>query len=55
MVWVKNVDMKPAFICGECGLGYKDAKTALACEEFCKKNKACSPEIAKKAIYNPES
>jgi len=54
MVWVKNVGMKPAYICDEGDLGYADAKTALQCEEFCKKNHACSPEIAKKAIYNPE-
>ncbi|MFZ5867222.1 MAG: hypothetical protein ACOYXY_15155 [Thermodesulfobacteriota bacterium] len=51
LVWVKNIGMKPAFICGECGLGFSDAKTALACEEYCRKNKSCSPEIAKRAIY----
>lgn len=53
MVWVKNVGMKPAFVCGSCGLGFRDAKVALACEEHCGKNKSCSPEIAKKACYHP--
>jgi hypothetical protein len=50
MVWVKNVGMKAAFVCGQCGLVFRDAKTALQCEEFCKKHNACSPEIAKKAM-----
>jgi hypothetical protein len=54
MVWIKNVGMKPVYICGECGLGYRDAKTALECEEFCSKNKACSSEIMKKAVYHPD-
>ena len=54
MVWVKNVAGKAVFICDVCGFGYTNAKTALACEDFCKKNKACSPEIAKKAVYRPE-
>ena len=53
MVWVKNVGMKPAYICDVCGLGYADAKTALACEEFCRKNNSCSTELAKQAIYRP--
>jgi hypothetical protein len=53
MVWVKNVGMKPCFICGECGLGYKDARLAVRCEEFCRANKSCSPEIARKAVYRP--
>ena len=53
MVWVKNVGMKAAFICDRCGLGYLDPKTALSCEEYCRKNSACSPEIAKKAFYRP--
>jgi hypothetical protein len=55
MVWVKHVSMKPVFVCGLCGLGYPDAKTALACEAFCGKNHARSSIIAKKAIYRPES
>ncbi len=53
MVWIKNVGMKPCYICGECGLGFRDPKTALLCEEYCRSHKACSPEIAKKAIYQP--
>lgn len=53
MVWIKNVGMKPCYICAECGLGYRDAKTALLCEEYCRKNKSCSPKIAGMAIYKP--
>jgi hypothetical protein len=45
--------MKPAYICDACGFGYSDAKTALQCEEFCKKHRSCSIEITKKAIYRP--
>ncbi|HSB47304.1 MAG TPA: hypothetical protein VLD37_04765 [Candidatus Bilamarchaeum sp.] len=50
MVWVKNVGMKPAFVCNACGLAFRDAKVALACEEYCTKHNACSREIAKKAM-----
>jgi len=53
MVWVKNVGMLPAYVCDSCGFGYRDAKTALACEEHCKKNKSCSVELASKAVYRP--
>ena len=54
MVWIKNVGMKPIYICDVCGLGYSDAKTALECERYCAENKACSPEIAKKAVHHPD-
>ena len=53
MVWVKNVDMKPAYICSECSFGYADARLALLCEDFCKEHKSPSPEITKKAIIRP--
>jgi len=53
MVWLKNVGMKPVFICDVCGFGYATAKTALTCEEYCRKNKIPSPEITKKAVYAP--
>jgi hypothetical protein len=53
MVWVKNVDMKPAYICSECGFGYADARLALLCEDFCNEHKSPSPEITKKAVMNP--
>ncbi|MFN7990942.1 MAG: hypothetical protein U0R44_02165 [Candidatus Micrarchaeia archaeon] len=53
MVWIKNVSMKAAYICGECGLGFADARTALSCEGYCRAHRACSPEIARKAIYRP--
>ena len=54
MVWVKSVGMKPVHVCGECGHGYKDPRTALECEKYCKEHKACSPVITKKAVYRPE-
>ena len=50
MVWVKNIGMRAAYVCDSCGLAFRDAKVAISCEEFCKKNKACSTEIAKLAI-----
>ncbi|MEW6722145.1 MAG: hypothetical protein AB1324_02700 [Candidatus Micrarchaeota archaeon] len=53
MVWVKNVGMKPCYVCGSCGFGYRDAKTALECEDFCRKNHSCSPAIVAKANYKP--
>lgn len=54
MVWVKRVGMKAIHICSECGLGFEDPKTALRCEVFCKENRSCSTEIAKKAVYRPD-
>ncbi len=53
MVWVKNVGMKAVYVCDVCGFGYGNPKTAIKCEQFCKENKACSPEITKKAVYKP--
>jgi hypothetical protein len=53
MVWVKKVGMKPCYVCDECGFGYSDAKTALECEGFCRKNHSCDPSIVKRAIYQP--
>lgn len=54
MVWVKNVGMKPVFVCAVCGSGYKDAETAIKCEVYCQENKSPSPEISKKAIHKHE-
>ncbi len=53
MVWVKNVSMEKVFICDICGLGFSDAKTAIACEAFCKENKTRSSKLAELAIYHP--
>lgn len=36
--------------CPECGLHYRSEETAKKCQAFCKENKACSMEIAKKAV-----
>lgn len=38
------------FQCPECGLNYRDIAMAKKCEKFCRENKACSMEIAKKAV-----
>ncbi len=46
----KTVDSEQFFECPECGLHYRDLKIAKQCETFCKANKACSMEIAKKAV-----
>ena len=40
------------FQCPECGLHYHDENIAMACEEFCRANQACSMDIAKYAIEN---
>jgi len=53
MVWLKHVARKYVYVCDLCGLGYDNAVTALSCEMFCKENHACSPEIAKSAVYRP--
>ncbi len=54
MVWVKNVGMKPVFVCSACGTGYADPKIALQCEEYCTRHNACSVELARKAVYRSE-
>ena len=45
--------MKAVFVCDSCGLGYRDPVVAFQCEQFCKENRACSIEIARKAAYKP--
>ncbi len=42
--------MQKIFTCNICGLKYKTKKLAEDCERYCKKNKSCSIELAKKAI-----
>lgn len=39
------------FICEECGLGYLSEELAKRCEDYCLKNRACSIEITKNAVY----
>jgi len=41
---------KQIFQCQECGLHYRSEDLAKKCQAFCKANKACSMEIAKKAV-----
>jgi len=41
---------KNVFVCEVCGLGYRDEKTAVECEEYCNKFNSCNIDIAKKAV-----
>lgn len=43
------------FQCPECGLHYRDNKTAEACRKFCAENHACSLEITKQSIESTEA
>ena len=36
--------------CPECGLRYKDKKTATQCEAWCKEHKSCSLEITELSV-----
>ena len=54
MVWLKQTMNRSFYICSECGLGYEDPKTALMCEDYCRKNHSCSREIAEKAVHREE-
>lgn len=45
-------DKDQIYQCPECGLHYRSEEIAKQCEEFCKKHKACSMEIAPHAIEN---
>ena len=49
---VKEIEKsgKKYFECKECSLIYQDKNIAKKCEDFCKKNHACSIEITKHAI-----
>jgi hypothetical protein len=38
--------------CQECSLHYREKSWAQACEAFCRRNHACSLDIAKHAIEN---
>ena len=41
------------FYCEICGFGYKDIRTAEACEQFCDSHGFSSQEILENAIYRP--
>jgi len=53
MMSERTLGERRLYICDECGLGYMDRETAVACEAHCKKCKACSLEITRKAVYYP--
>jgi len=40
--------------CGECGLHYKDEKTAKECEDWCRRTKTCNIETIKHAWENQQ-
>jgi len=42
--------MKELFMCERCGFIYEDRETAMKCEEFCRRNKACNSDYLKKAL-----
>ena len=46
---VRKIDQN-SFVCGACGLVYKEEKLAIKCEKWCKKNKSCNLEIAIHAV-----
>ena len=53
MVKEETINNKIYYQCEACEFYYKEKKWAEKCEEFCKKYKACSMEIAKHAV-NPK-
>jgi hypothetical protein len=40
------------FQCSECGMHYREKLWVEACEAFCKRNQACSLDIAQHAVEN---
>jgi hypothetical protein len=54
LVSEKKVGDTTVFLCGICGLGYEDRKTAQECEDYCRSHHgSCSAEISAKAVYAP--
>lgn len=47
---VKEDKKNKLYYCGECGMKYKNYKTALKCEKWCSKNKSCNLDIIKYAV-----
>ena len=41
------------YLCEICGVGYKDIRTAEACEQFCDSHGFSSQDIVRKAVYRP--
>jgi hypothetical protein len=41
------------YMCEECGFLYHELETAVRCEDFCRRNHACSLEITAKAAHKP--
>jgi hypothetical protein len=53
MVWIRNVGMRPAYVCDSCGHGYDDPVLAFSCEGYCKESGSPSPEMTKMAVVKP--
>jgi hypothetical protein len=41
------------YLCEICGFGYRDIRTAEACEQFCDSHGFSSQDIVRKAVYRP--
>lgn len=44
------MDEKKVYSCAECGLHYKDEKTAIRCETWCAATSSCNLDITKLSI-----
>ena len=54
MVSKKEHEDETIYTCDACSFGYRERETAERCEDWCTKNKSCSIEITKDAVYYPE-
>ena len=50
MVKQEQWNGKTVYLCEICNFAYETKELAQQCEDFCKKNNACSIEITKEAI-----
>jgi C4-type Zn-finger protein len=53
MVYESIKKNQAVYQCEICGFGYRDLRTAEACEEFCDMHGFSSPEVLRKAVYRP--
>ncbi len=50
MVHTEAFEKDSVFVCDACGLSYRDAEVAAACEAYCRAHHACSLEIIRHAV-----
>jgi hypothetical protein len=50
MVSEEDFAGKGSYKCDDCGFHYAERETAERCEEFCRKNGACSGDITKNSL-----